>query len=343
MTTVPPPTGTVTVAPSTTPTIQISALPPTEITVTITRPTATPTAGVSANRPRLAYAAAGSQTAKRSIFIKYLDGSQSSMRVTGGTDKYGDNFPTFSPDGKSLAFARCYAQLNDGCNLYVKNLATGDLRLVLAGHKVMRSDWCGSTASPYRDWLVFEDRAKNGNFNTDSEVSLGLVNVITGKFRSLTDSVSDYSPAWSPDCSQIVFTRYDEQDTTALAADLMLINPDTGETSPLTGGGSFSSPAEISPAWSPDGQWIAYRRAADTNKDGRFNASKDIASLWLIRPNGKNNHVVTADYRVASIDWSPDSQNLVFTTEDEHMLICDLKGQIITNFGGDFVHPAWGP
>lgn len=292
----------------------------------------------------IAYAAGGSQSAKRNIYVKYLDGSQADTRITFGTDQYGDNYPTFSPDGRSLAFTRCYQQLSDGCELFTQSFSSGTPQRVLSGHKVMRPKWCGSVSSPYRDWVVFEDRRKNGNNYQDTDSSIGLVNTVTGEFRKLTTTFSDWFPSWSPDCSQVIFTRYSDSDTVGLYADLMVMDVESKSIRPLTGSGSFSPPAEASAAWSHDGRWIAYRELRDRTGDGKYRGADDRADLWLMQSSGANPFtLISNSYSIASLAWAGDSQSLVFTTQNNQMLVCDLEGNILFNFGGEFFHPTWSP
>jgi TolB protein len=52
---------------------------------------------------------------------------------------------------------------------------------------------------------------------------------------------------------------------------------------------------EYSPAWSPDGQWIVY--TAGTGQDGH-----GTFDLWLIRPDGSDQRLVTA---AANTQMSP--------------------------------------
>lgn len=283
---------------------------------------------------RIVYASGGEQSAKRSIFIDYVNvSSKARERITTGTDQFGDNYPTFSPDGNLIAFTRCYQNQNDGCALFVKDLNTSKKpRLVLSGRKVMRPKWCITTSSPYSDWVVFEDRGKNGNNYVDTKSSLGLVNTTTGEFRQLTNTSVDWSANWSPDCSHIIFTRYADTRTNT-NADLMLFNLDSGDETPLSGLDGFSPPAEVSPAWSPNGQWIAYRDASTND-------------LWLVKPDGSNAHALIADasYPVASLSWSPDSANVVFATQNSQMFVCDLQGNITHTFNGSYyLHTDWAP
>jgi len=52
-----------------------------------------------------------------------------------------------------------------------------------------------------------------------------------------------------------------------------------------------------SPAWSPDGKWIAFERDEQ---------------IWLVSPDGQKEVHLKTDFPVGCPSWSPDSRKIVF-------------------------------
>jgi TolB protein len=95
----------------------------------------------------------------------------------------------------------------------------------------------------------------------------------TGRRSIATQGIQ---PVWSPDGSQIAFTR--PNDARFGRGDLYIIGADGSNERPLTASAGLIDNA--TPAWSPDGQWIAFSRTTPYPSGG---ASVD---LYVIRPDG---------------------------------------------------------
>ena len=96
-----------------------------------------------------------------------------------------------------------------------------------------------------------------------------------------------------------------------------------------------SYPSDIHAAWSPDGKWIDYRHEDYTTYDSSY-----PNGLYLIDPDGNNRRLlVEGDAFLPS--WSPDSQQIVFTTSSLLYIINFGGSDLEYLTGGRF--PRWSP
>jgi Tol biopolymer transport system component len=161
--------------------------------------------------------------------------------------------------------------------------------------------------------------------------------------QRLTDNqADDFSPAWSPDGSEIAFisTRNDPDPLQCFPEcrhTLYLMDADGGNQRRLV-----ETPHEqLHPAWSPDGAQLSF----DCDSDGDGNGE-----IWIIHADGSNPQRLTndeADERWA--DWSPDRGRLAFCSKrdgDYEIFVMDVDGsnqQRLTDNGFDDYFPGWSP
>ncbi|MFQ5593204.1 MAG: BTAD domain-containing putative transcriptional regulator [Anaerolineae bacterium] len=122
----------------------------------------------------------------------------------------------------------------------------------------------------------------------------------TGQITQVTDNLTFDAIggfAWSPDGQAIVFDagsdielaqRHDHK--------LYTIHADGSGLKQVTSGESN----DVMPAWSPDGQWIAFHRSC---------------GLWIVHPDGSDARSlmgIPQKFCVGAIAWSPDSHQLAF-------------------------------
>jgi len=137
----------------------------------------------------------------------------------------------------------------------------------------------------------------------------------------LTPTGCEAGPTWSPDGQRIAF--YGDLDhaceSSDLAIDIWVMNADGTGATRLTGG----VPAQESysdPAWSPDGQKIAFHADAfiGTGADGGY------GQLYTMNPDGSevtqltfHNHLQDPDPIYPQYpSWSPDGSRIAFDAED---------------------------
>ena len=109
----------------------------------------------------------------------------------------------------------------------------------------------------------------------------------------------------------------------------------SGSSRRLTFNGSYNT----GPAWSPDGEWIAY----EAQVAGQFD-------IWLIDPTGEVNFPLVMHPRSdESPAWSPDSRKLAFSSTRRgraDIYVVERSGdglRRLTRNAGDNTSPAWGP
>jgi hypothetical protein len=135
------------------------------------------------------------------------------------------------------------------------------------------------------------------------------------------DTLVDKSPvSLSPDGKQAaLLLRRANPVTNDYCQGLVIVGVDGASTARLVDtGGDFiryripnlrgaivpSGTADIvTPSWSPDGKWIAYRKAVDGRVAG-----------WIVRADGRDAHAaIVADIDVDAIAWSADGRTLLYS------------------------------
>lgn len=143
---------------------------------------------------------------------------------------------------------------------------------------------------------------------------------LTALTQATTPSVLSYWPNWSPDGTQIIFSsnrNLDKSNGGALntSDNVWLMNADGSGLTPLTQATLASSGYA---KWSPDGEQIAFESdlsLTDSSPDSTPNAA---VNLWLMNANGSNpealTSVTTAGANSISLQWSPNGQQIVFSS-----------------------------
>jgi DNA-binding SARP family transcriptional activator len=127
---------------------------------------------------------------------------------------------------------------------------------------------------------------------------LCLTNAQTGLVTQITKDlpIDHFGPgfSWSPDGKQVVFSGSKKVAVGEIErAHLYVINKDGTNLHQITSGDSN----DILPAWSPNGEWIAFH---------------GNCTLWIIHPDGTGSIPLSSDLCATAIAWSPDSRWIAF-------------------------------
>jgi dipeptidyl aminopeptidase/acylaminoacyl peptidase len=236
----------------------------------------------------------------------------------------GESNPRFLPDGR-IAFTSNRDTRNAW---YVISPNGGEaVKLVEGGDSVptggqfskdaRRLVYTETTQRP--DKKEWDERVRRRDDGYYAEQKLTYTHIwtydlVTKSKKQITSGQTDNTgPQFSPDASTIAFTSNRSGKTVRDAghsnnSDIYLVPAMGGEPRQLT----TNQGPDGSPAWSPDGQMIAY-----TSSD-RINSSADQMDVKVIGANGGQPRNLTADldFSVGNIEWSKDGKFIYFTTTE---------------------------
>ena len=227
------------------------------------------------------------------------------LPATGGEAKQLTKFPTgvgayiLSPDGKTIAItAGVFPACTDmACNEKMAKARTDNpvkARVI--------------TEIPFRRWDTWVDGMRNHIFLFPAEGGAAR-DVTPGDIDSpiWTESGSE-EVAFSPDSSEICFSRYVENEALTGNSDLFVMPVSGGTPKAITTNKSTDS----TPLYSPDGRYIAYSASLRPMQES------DLTRLFIYdRRTGEHKNIFEAtDRSVGSYVWTPDSKSLYVTFED---------------------------
>lgn len=207
------------------------------------------------------------------------DNGQNQVRLTNSASTILDNTdwnfrPTFSPDGKLIAFVS--DKTSAFPTLSVMNAADGSGRRALSTPGLQQEEVDSMAWSPDGSQLAVS------LFNEPGPTQIALVPLGPAGTSSrqngqvLTDMAGGaLDPAWAPDGSWLAFAGHQ-----GFAIEIYAMRPDGTSVTGLTVEGQL----ERSPAWSPDGRHVAFL----SNKTGYF-------EVWEVdvQPDGSGALVAT--------------------------------------------------
>ncbi|PYV80910.1 MAG: hypothetical protein DMG93_17295 [Acidobacteria bacterium] len=232
-------------------------------------------------------------------------GGEKSLRLTSDCE---DTSPTWSPDGRRVAFYRYFENGNEMAIRVVPAFGGSEHRL----YKGPFSPWArGLDWSPDGNMLAFSGGETNWKGTWISLLS--LIDSTTRKLTSPSGEEIDYSPAFSPDGSTVAFVR----GTFAGAVEDLYVVPAAGGVPTRV---TFDKTwIKGSPTWTPDGRDIVF----SSTRGG-------LASLWRVSVSGGTPRPVAGVGVIASSpSISAKGNQLVYTQSfiKENISRLDLKDE----------------
>ena len=283
----------------------------------------------------VAYSVSSADTAQdqnhQAIWMTSWDGTRT-VRLT--NSKEGESAPSWSPDGRWIAFLS--SRGDDHTQLWLLDRRGGEGRKVTTltsdvddyvwapdGRRVAVVAEDPDTSKPKTPAPIVIDRFQ---FKQDESGYLGkqrhhlyLVEIETGKATPLTSGAyDDLLPAWSPDGKSLAFVSKRRPDPDRDNNwDVYVIDAVPGATprQVTTFEGPDNDPDyESRPAWSPDGRSIAYLQGGPLKL-----IYYAVQKLTVVPAAGGAPRILTAtlDRSVASPAWSADGSSIYFLLEDD--------------------------
>lgn len=222
------------------------------------------------------------------------------------TPTVSDVMPSWSPDGKRVAFVR-YGSGGAIDGIWTMKTTGGDLKAVPGTKGASDPAW-----SPDGKRIAYAKPV-----GTQREIYVADIDG-TPATRLTHTAADDLHPTWSPDGKYLAFNRADAGGHSRV----MRIRLSTLAETPVTGAGSHD--------WTPD--WSRGGRIAFSRVD-----ASGFAHLYLVRPDGSGLlRITAARLNDKNPSWSPDGSRLVFTrggaddADPEHLYLVRADGTALT-------------
>jgi len=210
--------------------------------------------------------------------------------------------PTWSPDGKSIAFISNMSGRN---NLWLVPAEGGwPVQLTVSDQRQAAPAW-----SPDGKWIAYQS-----DYDGDEQWDIFLVSPKTGKVVNLTQTreIAELNPTWSPDGR---YLAYEVKPKTSAAYEIEIYDMVMREVKHLT----TNTPQDkhnTNPLWSQDGKCVVYTQGQAKGTDSNiFVADVATGKSSLLTP-----HEGERNYAANDIDPRPvpDGRKILITSNAEN-------------------------
>jgi len=202
--------------------------------------------------------------------------------------------PTWSPDGKTIAFVSNMSGRN---NIWLVPAEGGwPVQLTVSDQRQSGVAW-----SPDGKWIAYQS-----DYDGDEQWDIFLVSPKTGKVVNLTQTreIAEQSPVWSPDGR---YLAYEVKPKTSAAYEIDVYDMVMREVKHLTSG-TPQDKGNYGPIWSKDGKSIVYTQDHAKGTDSNiFVADVATGKSTLLTPHA-------GEQRYSANDISPDGRSILLTS-----------------------------
>ncbi len=202
--------------------------------------------------------------------------------------------PTWSPDGKSIAFISNMSGRN---NLWLVPAEGGwPVQLTVSDQRETSPAW-----SPDGKWIAYQS-----DYDGDEQWDIFLVSPATGKVVNLTSTreIAETDPTWSPDGR---YLAYVVKPRTSAAHGIDVYDMVMREVKHITSG-TPQDRGNYNPIWSKDGKCIVYTQEQAKGTDSNiFVAEVVTGKSTLLTPH-------EGEQRYSANDISPDGKHVLFSS-----------------------------
>jgi TolB protein len=218
------------------------------------------------------------------LFTMNIDGSRQTQITH---DNWNHDLPSFSPDGKKIAYV---SDRNGHSVIYVMNAdGTGDERITDESAESIHPTW-----SPDGTKIIYcaDDDLHPPKKN---DAIIFVADVSTKEITPLIQGGVNTYPSYSPDGKKITFRKMIGD----MNSEVFVANADGSDPKNISNHMAFDG----WPAWSPDGQQIAF----SSNRRANY-------QIFIMQADGSNVRLLAnTEGRATEPRWTPDGKKIFFT------------------------------